>query len=211
MPNYLKMPKKQQILALLELGWSYRRIEAETGVRRETISGYDRRRRGNPAKTFPGSEPPPSADSPDHDADDGSNAAKTFAGSDPNPATTFAGSGPPARFAAARYYEAILEKRDLGLTVQRIWQDLTSRTRLSSRRARDCARARARRAVRAHARAGDTGDDHAPAGVYRPLAGPLRAHRSAHARVGGGRARGSGRAGDPPHSRRPRPHPQIPA
>ena len=23
MPNYLKMPKKSQVLALLELGWSY--------------------------------------------------------------------------------------------------------------------------------------------------------------------------------------------
>ena len=33
MPNYLKMPKQSQVLALLELGWSYRRIEAETGVR----------------------------------------------------------------------------------------------------------------------------------------------------------------------------------
>jgi hypothetical protein len=31
MSNYLKMPKKTQVLALLELGWSYRRIEAETG------------------------------------------------------------------------------------------------------------------------------------------------------------------------------------
>ena len=39
MTNYLKMPKKTQVLALLELGWSYRRIEAETGVRRETVSG----------------------------------------------------------------------------------------------------------------------------------------------------------------------------
>jgi hypothetical protein len=37
MSNYLKMPKKSQVLALLELGWSYRRIEAETGVRRETV------------------------------------------------------------------------------------------------------------------------------------------------------------------------------
>jgi transposase len=57
MPNYLKMPKKSQVLALLELGWSYRRIEAETGVRRETVSGYDRMRRANAAKTFPGSPP----------------------------------------------------------------------------------------------------------------------------------------------------------
>ena len=44
MPNYLKMPQKQQVLALLALGWSYRRIEAETGVRRETVGRYDRQR-----------------------------------------------------------------------------------------------------------------------------------------------------------------------
>ena len=56
MPNYLKMPQKQQILALLALGWSYRRIEAETGVRRETVSRYDRQRLANAAKTFPGSD-----------------------------------------------------------------------------------------------------------------------------------------------------------
>ena len=59
MTNYLKMPKKTQVLALLELGWSYRRIEAETGVRRETVSGYDAARQANPAKTFPGSSPRP--------------------------------------------------------------------------------------------------------------------------------------------------------
>ena len=35
MSNCLKMSKKAQVLALLELGWSYRRIETETGVRRE--------------------------------------------------------------------------------------------------------------------------------------------------------------------------------
>ena len=59
MPNYLKMPKKSQVLALLELDWSYRRIEAETGVRRETVSRYDRMRRANAAKTVPGSDPSP--------------------------------------------------------------------------------------------------------------------------------------------------------
>jgi hypothetical protein len=36
----LKMSKKQQVLALLDLGWSYRRIESETGIRRETVSRY---------------------------------------------------------------------------------------------------------------------------------------------------------------------------
>jgi hypothetical protein len=53
MSNYLKMPKKPQVLALLELGWSCRRIEAETGVWRETVSGYDRARGANAAKRSP--------------------------------------------------------------------------------------------------------------------------------------------------------------
>jgi hypothetical protein len=34
MGNYLEMADKQRILALLELGWSYRRIQRETGVDR---------------------------------------------------------------------------------------------------------------------------------------------------------------------------------
>src|SRR5712691_10650477 len=81
MPNYLKMPKKSLVLALLELGWSYRRIQAETGVRRETVSGYSAARQVNPAKTFVGSES--------------------------KPATTFPGSVPRRRFAAALYGAAI--------------------------------------------------------------------------------------------------------
>lgn len=121
MPNYLKMLKKQQILALLELDWSYRRIEAETGVRRETISRYDRQRRGNAAKTFPGSDPSPPGESPDSSGGADSNAAKTFAGSGANTAKTFPGS---RRFAAGLYRQVITEKLDAGLTVQRVWQDL---------------------------------------------------------------------------------------
>ena len=50
MGNYLKMADKQRIQALLELNWSYRRIERETGVRRETIAGYDPRRNPKAAK-----------------------------------------------------------------------------------------------------------------------------------------------------------------
>ena len=56
MANYLQVKKRQQVIALLELGWSYRRIEAETGVRRATVSRYARLRRSNPSKVFPGSE-----------------------------------------------------------------------------------------------------------------------------------------------------------
>lgn len=40
MSNVLDEEKQQQILALGRLGWSLRRIEAATGVRRETIGGY---------------------------------------------------------------------------------------------------------------------------------------------------------------------------
>ena len=85
MANYLKMPKKSQVLALLQLGWSYRRIEAETGVRRETVSGYAAARQPSPAKTFPGSDPSPPTDPQLDSGVDGSNAAKTFAGSASNP------------------------------------------------------------------------------------------------------------------------------
>ena len=125
MTNYLKMPKKSQVFALLELGWSYRHIEAETGVRRETVSRYDRIRRANAAKTFPGSDASPPTASAESAGVADSNAAKTFTGPEAKPAETFPGSEPPARFAAAPYHDAILEKRAKRLTAQRIWQDLT--------------------------------------------------------------------------------------
>jgi hypothetical protein len=124
MAHYLKMPKKSQILALLELGWSYRQIEAETGVRRETVSRYDRARSAKAAKTFPGSDTTPPPAEAELSGDAPSNAATAFPGSGANPAKTFPGSASRARFAAARYRTTILEKRDQGLTVQRIWQDL---------------------------------------------------------------------------------------
>src|SRR5215472_16440171 len=40
MANVLKDEKKQQIIALGRLGWSLRRIQEATRVRRETISAY---------------------------------------------------------------------------------------------------------------------------------------------------------------------------
>jgi len=43
------MADTRRIQALLELGWSYRRIERETGVRRETIARYDPGRGAKPA------------------------------------------------------------------------------------------------------------------------------------------------------------------
>src|SRR2546426_11585922 len=40
MSNVLGDNKQQQVLALARLGWSLRRIEEATAVRRETASGY---------------------------------------------------------------------------------------------------------------------------------------------------------------------------
>ena len=40
MSNVLNEEKKKQVIALGQLGWALRRIEAATGVRRETAAGY---------------------------------------------------------------------------------------------------------------------------------------------------------------------------
>src|SRR5439155_26497055 len=40
MANILSDTKKQQVIALGQLGWTLRRIEAATGVRRETAGAY---------------------------------------------------------------------------------------------------------------------------------------------------------------------------
>jgi transposase len=118
------MQKKQQVISLLELGWSYRKIESETGVRRETVSRYDRLRQSNPAKVFPGSE---EAKPPANGVLEGvgpSNPAKVFPGSSPKAAKVFPGSGPESRSSAAEFHDVITGKLDKRLSIQRIWQDL---------------------------------------------------------------------------------------
>jgi transposase len=127
MANYLKMQKRQQVLALLELGWTYRRIESETGVRRETVSRYDRLRQSNAAKVFPGSDAWRDREASESGLLGGAataNPAKVFLGSESKAAKVFPGSAGPARSAAAAYHEAIVEKLESGLTIQRVWQDL---------------------------------------------------------------------------------------
>ena len=126
MANYLKVQKRQQVIALLELGWSYRRIEAETGVRRETVSRYARQRDSKAAKVFPGSggvEKAPNGDFSDL-AD--SKAAKPFPGSGGKAAKVFPGSEPASRSAATAYHDVITGKLAQRLSVQRIWQDLVA-------------------------------------------------------------------------------------
>jgi len=40
MSNVLREEQKQQVIALGKLGWTLRRIEEATGVRRETVGAY---------------------------------------------------------------------------------------------------------------------------------------------------------------------------
>jgi transposase len=123
-PNYLKTSKLQQVIALLELGWTYRRIEAETTVRRETISRYDRIRRAKAAKVFPGSGASPPGQDREFLEPALAKPAKVTAGSDSKPAKVFPGSNLPPRSSAAPYHDTIVAKLDAGLSIQRIWQDL---------------------------------------------------------------------------------------
>ena len=125
MGNYLQMAKRQQVLALLDLGWSFRRIEAETGVRRETISRYHAALVAKAANMFPGSAAGSEPPSEGIEAPPAANAAEVFPGSPANPAKTFAGSASVRpRATAAAYRSEITAKLDAGLSVQRIWQDL---------------------------------------------------------------------------------------
>ncbi len=95
MVNVLKMEKKQTVVALLKLGWSYRRIERETGVRRETVAQHDPSRDSKPAKVAPGS------------------------GEQKRP------KRPPGRRSSCEpFREEIQKKLELGLHAKRIWQDL---------------------------------------------------------------------------------------
>jgi hypothetical protein len=110
MGNYLKVPDKRRVLALLELGWSYRRIERETGVRRETVARYDPKRQGNTANQSTGAE-----STSDEPADGEAKAANLSAGSGQ-------AHGPPG---VAEPYRAQIEAGlRQGLTAQRIYQDL---------------------------------------------------------------------------------------
>jgi transposase len=103
--NYLKVLDRQRVLALLELGWGYRRIERETGVRRETVARYARSHQSNAANPTTGS------------LQDVAGQRDVGGQKRPNPTT-----GPPSL--SEPYRAEIEEKLRRGLTAMRIWQDL---------------------------------------------------------------------------------------
>jgi transposase len=140
MSNVLGDQKQQQVLALGRLGWSLRRIEASTGVRRETASEYLKaagipvRGRGGRPRVWP----PKPATTPEVSTDSASKPAisgEVSTDSDrPKPATrgevsTDPGAIPrpgraPSASACEPYRELIGEALGRGRNAMAIWQDL---------------------------------------------------------------------------------------
>jgi transposase len=122
MGNVLSDEKKQQVIALGRLGWSLRRIEEATEVRRETASDYLKaagvpvRKRGGRPRAWP----PKPATTPEVSTDPGGS----------NPATTEPVSTdlPPSRAPSASacepYRELIVEALGRGRNAMAIYQDL---------------------------------------------------------------------------------------
>jgi transposase len=140
MSNALGDDKRHQIVALGRLGWSLRRIEQATGIRRETISGYVKtagiavRGRGRPSE----SKAKPAISAPEVSTDSGPSkpaiAAEVSTDSEPpKPAispevSTDLASGRPRRAPSASacepYRELIADALARGRNAMAIWQDL---------------------------------------------------------------------------------------
>ena len=125
MSNVLAEEKRQQVLALGRLGWSLRRIETATGVRRETASHYLKaagltvRGRGRPparpAKPAISSEV---STDPSPAAAAGTGTGDEASGSGDRP------SRAPRASACEPYRELIVAALGRGRNAMAIWQDL---------------------------------------------------------------------------------------
>jgi transposase len=134
--NVLSEEQKQQVIALGRLGWSLRRIQRETGVRRETISAYlkqtgvalrpprGRRIRAKPAspanEATPDSEPAKPASRSEEATPDCSGEST---GAAPEKTEPKAGRRPSAS-ACEPYVETIEGGLAKGRNAKAIWQDL---------------------------------------------------------------------------------------
>ena len=119
MSNVLDQSIQQQVVALGRLGWSLRRIEAATGVRRETISGYLKaagiavRRRGGRPGLWPPANPATTA------------PVSTDPGTTPGTAAATVTPGrAPTASACEPYRELIVEGVRRGRNAMAIFQDV---------------------------------------------------------------------------------------
>jgi len=120
MSNVLSEEKKQQIIALGRLGWSLRRIQRETGIRRETISAY-LKETGVELRPPRGRQlsPKPASEGEEVTPDSGPElASRTAAKPEPKPGRC------PSASACEPYGEAIEVGLSRGRNAKAIWQDL---------------------------------------------------------------------------------------
>src|SRR5947209_1877308 len=108
MANRLKMAEAQSIIALARMGWSYRRIAAEVGVDRETVSRHVRAARRDLAD--PNAAIPIAGSAPADGAVPGGGAAILIPGSEDPRTRTPAGQ----RSRCEPWREIILGKLELG-------------------------------------------------------------------------------------------------
>ena len=137
MSNVLSENKKQQVLALGRLGWSVRRIQEATGVRRETASGYLKRagiavrKRGGPPGVWPPkpattegvSTDPASSDSVSDGSKPSKPATAEEVSTDPEPSQPVPGRAPGAS-ACEPFRELIEAALRRKRNAMAIWQDL---------------------------------------------------------------------------------------
>ncbi len=144
MSNVLSEDRKQQVLALGRLGWTLRRIEESTGVRRETASAYLKaagiavRSRGGRPREWPppkpattawvstdlGSQPGPVGEvSADPESSKPATTEEVFTDSEPTPWPPPPGRAPSAS-ACEAFREVIVGALSRGRNAVAIWQDL---------------------------------------------------------------------------------------
>ena len=131
--------QKQQVIALGRLGWSLRRIERETGVRRETISAYlkearvalrpprGRRIRAKPVSRAGEVTPDSTSTKPAFEAAEVTpdSGGESGGGADAKPELKSARS--PSASACEPYGETIEVGLSQGRNAKAIWQDLVDR------------------------------------------------------------------------------------
>src|SRR5258707_8025075 len=117
MSNVLKVSLQTTIYNLADRGWSQRRIARELGINRETVGRYLRLADAKPAISTPGSK-----------GDSESKPAILSLGvegsRDSKPAISTAGKSVGRKSQCEPLADLILAKVEVGLSAQRIYQDL---------------------------------------------------------------------------------------
>lgn len=128
MSNVLSEETKQQVIALGRLGWSLRRIERRTGVRRETAGAY--LKAAGIAMRGPGGwgrRPPPTPASESSAAKPANEVTTDSGGQSPEKPQPQPSNASPSASACEPYRETIELELSRGRNATAIWQDLVDR------------------------------------------------------------------------------------